>query len=475
MKKFKKRILITGKFNILHYGHFQLLEFAKGLNSDLYIGLIDESKKEIIASNESRKKNLQKIDFIKEIVTFTNLEDLFIKIKPDIVLKGSEHKDKKNKEKELIKKYGGSLYFASGSNLKTTLEKNTDLLHHKTHQDSLNNYINKHSINLNKLIKIIDNFEKFKVIVIGDTIIDKYINCRLIGMSQEDKHLISSQISSPQTEIGGAAFIAKNFSALCRETKFISILGRGESELIKNFSTETSLKTYFINDNSRKNTIKTRFLNDSNVIFRINEFDNHIIDNEICKKIEKIVDDNADNFDAIVCADYNYGCINISSVNKIFKKYRKQKFISVDCQISSQLGDITKFNNIDLMTPTEHELRSSMSDNKSSILTLIDNFIKENNIKNLVLTLGSEGVLIPKVKNNETFLHSLPAFNKSPLSVSGAGDVFLTFATLSLLQKNCNIFEASLISSIAASVKTSYIEKKPVLKEEVKKIISGLL
>ena len=116
-----------------------------------------------------------------------------------------------------------------------------------------------------------------------------------------------------------------------------------------------------------------------------------------------------------------------------------------------------------------------MSDNKSSILTLIDNFIKENNIKNLVLTLGSEGVLIPKVKNNETFLHSLPAFNKSPLSVSGAGDVFLTFATLSLLQKNCNIFEASLISSIAASVKTSYIEKKPVLKEEVKKIISGLL
>lgn len=474
MKKYKKKVLITGKFNFLHYGHFQLLEFAKNLNYDLYIGLINESKEGVTTSNLIRKKNLENLGFIKKIFFYDDLEELFIKIKPDIILKGSEHKDKKNEEEKLIAKFGGSIYFASGSTLKTSFKNTRSNFNKNFNKENINKYLDSHSISLDKLKKIIDNFKKFKVLIIGDSIIDKYVYCRTTGMSQEDKNLISSQILAPQIEIGGAAFVAKSFGKICGETNFITVLGEGNCELVKNSIKENSIKSHYIMDYSRKNTLKTRFLNDNNVVFRINEFDNHNINNEICEKIEKIIDENSKNFDALVFADYNYGCINMSSINKIIKRYKNEKFIAADCQISSQLGNIKKFENIDLITPTEHELRSSYSDNNSSILTLIDNFLRNNNIKNLVITLGIDGILIPKIYKDETHLHSLDALNKNPLNVSGAGDVFLTFSTLSLLQKECNIFEASLIASIASALKISYMEKKPVETEDVKNIIDGL-
>jgi len=46
------------------------------------------------------------------------------------------------------------------------------------------------------LIKITDHYRSQKVCVIGDLIVDEYINCDPLGMSQEDPTLLVTPIES---------------------------------------------------------------------------------------------------------------------------------------------------------------------------------------------------------------------------------------------------------------------------------------
>ena len=65
--------------------------------------------------------------------------------------------------------------------------------------------------------------------------------------------------------------------------------------------------------------------------------------------------------DVVIFSDFNYGLLNKKFVNKIADKINNSKKITIaaDSQSSSQLGDITKFKKIDLITPTEYEARVS--------------------------------------------------------------------------------------------------------------------
>ena len=51
----------------------------------------------------------------------------------------------------------------------------------------------------------------------------------------------------------------------------------------------------------------------------------------------------------------------VDTINK-FKLKNKNIIIVGDSQSSSQIGDITKFSNIDLTTPTEYEIRLGLKD-----------------------------------------------------------------------------------------------------------------
>ena len=56
------------------------------------------------------------------------------------------------------------------------------------------NYLNRHNINFFSLKKTINNFSKINICVIGDLIVDQYISCDSIGMSQEDPSIVVTPI-----------------------------------------------------------------------------------------------------------------------------------------------------------------------------------------------------------------------------------------------------------------------------------------
>jgi D-beta-D-heptose 7-phosphate kinase/D-beta-D-heptose 1-phosphate adenosyltransferase len=98
------KVWINGCFDVLHYGHFQLISHAKSLGGELKIGIdsdrrVKESKGDSrpFHTENQRIFNLLQIDGVNSVVVFDSdkeLSDLIKDYKPDIFVIGDEYKDR---------------------------------------------------------------------------------------------------------------------------------------------------------------------------------------------------------------------------------------------------------------------------------------------------------------------------------------------------------------------------------------------
>ena len=99
-----KKIFVNGSFDVLHRGHLELLNYAKSLGSFLYVAIdTDERIKEKKGSSRPvhslkermfHLENLKAVDAVFSFGTDEQLEGLVKIIEPDIMLVGSDWKDK---------------------------------------------------------------------------------------------------------------------------------------------------------------------------------------------------------------------------------------------------------------------------------------------------------------------------------------------------------------------------------------------
>jgi len=97
-------IFVNGTFDILHMGHLELLNYAKSLGDYLCVGIdTDERVREKkgptrpIHNQEERKfflENLKAVDEVRLFSSDEELEGLVKSFKPDIMVVGSDWKDK---------------------------------------------------------------------------------------------------------------------------------------------------------------------------------------------------------------------------------------------------------------------------------------------------------------------------------------------------------------------------------------------
>jgi|LauGreDrversion4_2_1035121.scaffolds.fasta_scaffold18599_2 rfaE bifunctional protein nucleotidyltransferase chain/domain len=98
------KVFVNGTFDVLHYGHFKLLETASQLGSKLYVAIdTDERIKEKKGENRpfhnliERKEMLESIKYVNKVFSFDSDEDLITLIRainPDVYVIGSDYKGK---------------------------------------------------------------------------------------------------------------------------------------------------------------------------------------------------------------------------------------------------------------------------------------------------------------------------------------------------------------------------------------------
>jgi len=471
--KDKKIVFVYGKFNVLHPGHLRLLKFAKD-NGDFLVVGIDNDDDSLISPSlrlEALELSLL-VDY--SFIMKTKIVDFIKELKPDVIVKGSEHEDEYNCELEVVSSYGGKLIFGSGDIRFSSLA----LLQNEFRDLEISNikkplnYIKRHNVDSFKLVNILDDFSKLNILVIGDTIVDEYKTCEALGMSQEDPTIVVSPISS-DIFLGGAGIVAAHASGLGANVDFYTVLGDDENtSIVKDKLNEYNVNGYIYRDTSRPTTLKQRFRANSKTLLRVNHLKQHHISKEIQDKILIDIEKNIQNKDLIVFSDFSYGCLPQRLIDNIIELGLSHNIMMVaDSQSSSQTGDISKFHNMTLVTPTEREVRLGVNDFESGLIVLAEKLRKKSDIKNLFITLGSEGVLIHAHNGKDGWItDQISALNTIPKDVAGAGDSLLISASMAIVS-GASIIEGAYIGSLAAASQVGRLGNIPLKISEIRKEI----
>ncbi len=114
-------VFTNGCFDILHAGHVRLLEFAKEQGDVLIVGLnSDESVRRIkdrsrpVNEQADRALLLAALETVDFVVTFDEETpaDIITKVRPDVLVKGEDWRDRGVVGREFVESYGGRVVLA---------------------------------------------------------------------------------------------------------------------------------------------------------------------------------------------------------------------------------------------------------------------------------------------------------------------------------------------------------------------------
>ena len=470
------KVFISGKFNVIHPGHIRLFRYGKKLAETLHVALDIHglSQDEI----DWRVDALKGIDLVDQVHTFSNdNSNLIANIKPKIILKGREFRDRENPERVLIESLGGKLIFGSGINFFSETEfidKSEAGLGFDTIQLPFE-FMRRNNISKDVVKDFLKVNLGLRVCILGDLIVDEYINCHPLGMSQEEPTIVVKAVDKKKF-IGGAGIVAAHCSALGAETYFIGVIGADESGTwAKNKIKEYGIREEIILDDSRPTTLKQRFRSGSQTLFKLTELSQEIIHPSIQDMVYEKFSEIIKQIDLLIFSDFSYGNLPTELVEKIIKLAEKNNvLVAADSQSSSQVGNLSKFTGAFLVTPTEREARVELRDQSSGLVILLDNLRDYLKAKNVLLKLGPDGILIRGIGSKNELLptEQVEPSNTKPVDTSGAGDSLLAASALALAG-GFSIYQSALIGSFIAGIQVGRLGNEPVNHKEIEWLLNN--
>jgi len=153
--------------------------------------------------------------------------------------------------------------------------------------------------------------------------------------------------------------------------------------------------------------------------------------------------------------------------------------------VSGSQASLRAFVDVDLLTPSENELRDSMQLASEGLPLVVDRLMSSNRARNIIVTLGADGLIAfapapgchklthdgasPRDVNTvnqdswTTRLTSehIPALTSIATDPLGCGDSLLAAATLAL-SSGADVTTAAYVGSLAASVQVQQLGNLPV-------------
>ena len=475
----KKIVLCHGVFDLLHIGHINYFKSSKKYGNILVVSVtsdkfVNKGPGRPAFSINNRLKFLQEIDCVDYIYSSNDFtaEKVIKSLKPNFYCKGSDYeiaqaKNDVNLKKEIkaLKAFKGKFKVIKEISFSSSKFINDNGL--QNFNQDCKNYINsiRNKYNLNQIMQNLDIIKKKSVLVIGETIIDRYITTAAVGKSGKEPMLVVKPIKETKF-LGGSGYIANLCSSFVKNVKIISFLGKENSEkkfVLNNLN--KNIKHNFLLKNNSPTINKLRYLDDYKKTKIIGIYD--LNDDLISKKEESFfynsLKKNIDNFDLIIVADYGHGIIT-EKIRKLILKNSDKIFINTQINSFNRgYHTVLKYKKMNTLVINEGELRYELRDKHSKIPNLVKNLSKKISVKNIVVTSGMSGAALVNCKNNSVIF--CPAFSQNSIDTVGAGDTFFGMSSLSIGAKIDNKI-SMLIASISASFAINQLGKKSYFNEK---------
>lgn len=430
-----------GVFDLLHVGHVRHFEQAKRLGDILVVTLTPDCyvnkgngrpafpeglRAEVVASLDS-------VDYVA-INRWPSACETIRLLRPNFFVKGDEFKDLKdtinhvNLEEEAVRMIGGQIAFTKDITFSSSALINQYL---SAYPNEVKEFVADFSRQFapDEILSYLKKASGLKVLVIGETIIDEYQFCDVMGKSGKEPVLATKYVHTDRFG-GGVLACANHLAGFCDRVDLVTYLGEGgDQEEFVRANLKANVQPTFFNKPKSPTIVKLRFVEPylSQKLFEVYHMNDDPLAGEendrFCEHLAKIVPD----YDVVIVADYGHGILTNEAIRVLCDKSR---FLAVNTQANagnSGLSTISKYPRADYVCLATREFALETRDRNMSSENQVLAVAQKLQCRNLMSTLGRDGSL---TYNEGLGFARVPAFATKIIDRVGAGDAVLCLTSL---------------------------------------------
>jgi len=319
-------------------------------------------------------------------------------------------------------------------------------------------------LTLTRLKQLFHDLPRGNVLVYGDVMIDQYLWGKVDRISPEAPVPVV-EVESETLQLGGAANVARNISALGCNVELVGLVGDDDNATrLKHLLEREGIRNYqLVSDQKRPTTVKTRVIAHNQQVVRADRESRAEIDGYTENEMVSYIESRLPETQCLLISDYGKGVITLPLLQRIVPLARKRnRFIAVDPKESH----FRNYRQVSVITPNEHEAAFAAGQrirDDESLQAVGWGLLKELELDSILITLGARGMAL--FEKDGSFNH-LPTVAKKVYDVTGAGDTVIAVLT-AMMAAGASKLEAAFIANQAAGIVVGYIGTAYVGKDEL--------
>jgi rfaE bifunctional protein nucleotidyltransferase chain/domain len=433
----KKIVHCHGVFDLLHIGHIKHLEAARKLGDALVVTLtpdrfVNKGPHRPAFPERLRAEALASlvcVDYVA-INEWPTAVETISRLRPTFYVKGivreagkRDHTTAIQEEENAVKAAGGQLVLTDEETFSasTLINRFMDVFGPET-KAFLEEFRARHTPE--EIVGYLQAIRKLKVLVIGETIVDEYQFCSVMGKSGKEPVLAALHNRTEQYA-GGILAIANHVSNFCDHVGLLSALGEINScEDFVRSKLNKNISPTFVRVAGAPTIIKRRFLEEylSAKLFEVYEMQSDAPHPEAEARFLAELDRRLPEYDVVIVADYGHGLMTDRAVQTVCAR---SKFLAVNTQTNAGnkgFNTISKYPRADYVSIGEPEVRLDARQASGDVRVLTEAIARKTATRSFIVTRGSRGCVI---HDHKTGMCEVPAFAIRVVDRVGAGDAVL--------------------------------------------------
>jgi rfaE bifunctional protein nucleotidyltransferase chain/domain len=482
-------VLAHGVFDLIHMGHVRHLEAARREGTLLMVTVtadayVNKGPGRPIFPEAMRAEMLAALEYVDWVAVnhSATAEPVLEVVRPDVYVKGSDYENPEDDvtgkiaaEQRLVERHNGKIVFTKDITFSSSGLINRYLnVYDPPLRDLLNRFRGEDAFPA--ILELIERVKNYRVVLVGDTIIDEYQYVRPMGKAAKE-NIIASQFESREIFAGGIIAAANHVASFCREVEIVTALGADHSyeELVRD-SLMANVKLTVVERPKAPTTRKSRFVDPSynRKLFEV-YFDNQQpFDAKTRARVVDKVTAAVPSADVVIAADFGHGLISPPIVSLLCET---SPFLAVNAQTNAGnqgFNLITKYKSADYVCLDAPEARLAVADRDSDIVDIAAAVLPERlKCDRIIVTHGRHGCIAYDRSNGPAL--RVPAFTSTIVDTVGAGDAFLA-VTAPLVRAGGRIDHIGFIGNAAGAIKVGIVgHRRSVDKVSLLKFITAVL
>lgn len=483
----KKVVLCHGTFDLMHTGHIRYLQRAQKEGEILIVTVtadefVNKGPGRPVFSEGLRAENLAALECVNYVAVnyAATAVELLEKIRPSLYVKGSEYRDHAGdvtgniaREIEAVEKHGGAIFYTDEITFSSSRLLNE---HFGVFLPETKKFLEEFGLQYSdkQIHAQIDSLANLKVLVVGDAIIDQYHYVSPLGQTGKG-NVLAVQHQGEEQFAGGSLAVANHISQFVKSVNLMTGLGRTDSheKFIREHLKE-NISPFFAYFKDAPTVTKRRFVDaDLAKFFEIYFFQESPEFEDEGKQSLAWLEQNLPKYDLVIVADFGNGFVSQEMVKLLCQKAR---FLAVNTQINSGnrgFHVINRYARADFVSLNEPELRLAAHNRHDSLEAVCLDVANKLGAKGFAVTRGTKGVIF--LDSEKEAFHRVPALSSRVIDRIGAGDAFLSLASL-CMAGGLDSKVANFVGSVAAAMDVQIVcNREPIDPVNLKKYVSTLL